>query len=389
MSTGQLVAVLGGGTAGVVAASELRRLLPEEHRVLVVDRRPRHLYEPSLLWVMTGERKVEGISRPLRSLRRSGIDVLQGEVTGIDVEKHTVDVEGEELSPDHLLIALGAEYAPEAIPGLAAAGHTFYTPEGADALRARLREFDGGRVLVLTAAPAYKCPAAPYEAALLIDSLLRRRGLQGNFDVEMHAAEPAPMGVAGPAVSAGVRSMLESRGIAYHPEHQIDHVVPDRRQAVFTDGQTVDFDLLVYVPPHRAPAPVRDSSLTDESGWIPVGRHTLQTKEPGIHAVGDVTIIPLKMGKPLPKAGVFAHGEALVAARNIALSVTGRGRQASFDGHGQCFIEAGDGRAGFGRGDFYAEPNPDVKLHSSGRHWHWAKLALERYWLRRWFRSRP
>ncbi|MCE7884361.1 MAG: NAD(P)/FAD-dependent oxidoreductase, partial [Actinobacteria bacterium ATB1] len=208
-------------------------------------------------------------------------------------------------------------------------------------------------------------------------------------DVEMHAAEPAPMGVAGPAVSAGVRSMLDSRGIAYHPEHQIDHVVPDRRQAVFTDGQTVDFDLLVYVPPHRAPAPVRDSSLTDESGWIPVGRHTLQTKEPSIHAVGDVTIIPLKMGKPLPKAGVFAHGEALVVARNIALSVTGRGRQASFDGHGQCFIEAGDGRAGFGRGDFYAEPNPDVKLHSSGRHWHWAKLALERYWLRRWFRSRP
>jgi sulfide:quinone oxidoreductase len=386
---GQLVAVLGGGTAGVVAASELRKHLPEEHRVLLVDRRPRHLYEPSLLWVMTGQRKVEGISRPLQSLRRRGIDVLQGEVVGIDAEKHTVDVEGETLSPDHLLVALGAEYAPEAIPGLMTSGHTFYTPEGAEALNTQLNDFDGGRILVLTAAPAYKCPAAPYEAALLIEALLRGRGLQGRFDIELHAAEPAPMGVAGPAVSAGVRALLDARNIAYHPEHQIDHVIAEKRQAVFTDGQAVDFDLLVYVPPHRAPQAVRESGLTDESGWIPVGRHSLQTKEPGIHAVGDVTVIPLKMGKPLPKAGVFAHGAALVAARNIARSVTGRGHTESFDGNGQCFIEAGDGRAGFGRGDFYAEPNPHVRLYNTARHWHWAKLLLERYWLRKWFTSRP
>ena len=112
-------------------------------------------------------------------------------------------------------------------------------------------------------------------------------------------------------------------------------------------------------------------------------RHTLETRHPGVYAIGDVTTIPLAVGKPLPMAGVFAHGQAEVVASNIARAVTGKGQPARFDGHGGCFIETGAGKAGFGRGDFYAEPTPRVKLYNVGRRWHLGKVVFEQRWLRR------
>jgi sulfide:quinone oxidoreductase len=239
--------------------------------------------------------------------------------------------------------------------------------------------------VVLTAAPAYKCPAAPYEAAMLIDAHLRRRGLGDRTGIDLYAAEPGPLGVAGPEVSAGVRQMVEAKGIAYHPEHQVTRVDPSERRLTFANGATADFDLLAYVPPHRAPEVVGRSGLVDDTGWIPVDRDTLQTRFPGVYAIGDVTNIPLKVGKPLPKAGVFAEREAMVVAHNIAREITDGGEPDSYDGHGECFVETGEGKAGFGRGNFYAEPTPQVKLHPVGRRWHLSKVLFEKTWLRRWF----
>lgn len=114
-------------------------------------------------------------------------------------------------------------------------------------------------------------------------------------------------------------------------------------------------------------------------------RGTLETRFERVYAIGDVNSIPLKLGKPLPKAGVFAHGEAEVVARNVARAITGKGEPATFDGWGECFIETGDGKAGLGRGNFYAEPVPDVKLKNVGRRWHWGKLLFEKRWLSHWF----
>jgi sulfide:quinone oxidoreductase len=192
------------------------------------------------------------------------------------------------------------------------------------------------------------------------------------------------MAVAGPEVSSAVRQMVETKGIAYHPQHQLREVDSENRRLRFTNGEEASFDLLAYVPPHRAPRVVREAQLVDEGGWIPVDRHTLEAKHAGVYALGDVVAIPLKLGKPLPKAGVFAQREAEVVAKNIARAITGKGRPASFDGEGECFIETGDGRAGFGKGNFYAEPLPRIRLHSPSRRWHVAKVLFEKYWLRRW-----
>ena len=140
------------------------------------------------------------------------------------------------------------------------------------------------------------------------------------------------MGVAGPEVSAAVRGMLEQKGIVYHPEHQIARVEGD--QIVFTNGTRAGFDLLIYVPPLRPPRALSASGLTDASGWVPVDRSTMETRFPGVYAIGDVTMIPLAMGKPLPRAGVFAHGQAEAVARKIARGYGAKGPDARFDGHG-------------------------------------------------------
>jgi sulfide:quinone oxidoreductase len=353
--------------------------------VIAVDRAGQHFFPPSLLWLLVGERTPEEFSRPLDRLLRRGIEFRQGNVTRIDPAQQEVEIDGQSLRADALVIALGAEYAPETIPGLAEAGLCIYTMAGAIAIRDALARFLGGRIVILTAAPQYKCPAAPYETALLVDDYLCKRGLREKTTIEFFAAEPRPMFVAGPELGAAVRGMVEARGIAYHPEHQVKEVDAVNRRISFANGASDEYDLLLYVPPHRAPAVVLEACLTNDSGWVPVNRHTLQTQFENVFAIGDITTIPLRMGRPLPKAGVFAHGQAEVVAHNIAHAWTGKGAPRQFTGEGMCFIETGGGRAGIGKGNFYAEPTPQVEMRGPNRFWHVGKILYEKYWLYRRF----
>jgi sulfide:quinone oxidoreductase len=382
---GRTALILGAGLGGLVAAETLRKLLPASDRVIAVDRADRHFFPPSLLWLMVGERKPEDFTRSLDRLIGRGVEFRHGAITRIDPQRREVEIAGESLVADALVIALGAEYAPEAIPGLAQAGLNFYTMEGATAIRDALARFQGGRIVFLTATPMYKCPAAPYEAALLVESHLRQRGVRDKTTIEFFAAEPRPMVVTGPELGAAVRGMIEARGISYHPEHQVKEIDAAARRIVFANGVSAEYDLLFYVPPHRAPAVAREAGLTNETGWIPVDRHTMQTQFENVFALGDIIIIPLKMGRPLPKAGVFAHGQAEVVANNIAHAWTGKGQPRSFDGFGMCFIEAGGRRAGIGKGNFYTEPTPQVEMRQPSLFWHAGKILYEKYWLYRRF----
>ena len=382
---GKTVVVLGGGVGGVVAASELRQRLGKEHQVILVDKDGKHIFWPSLLWLQVGLREPADFVRDLTLLERKGIQVVRGQVQRIDPAQKSVQVDGRDLRADFLVVSLGAQLAPELIPGLAQAGHNLYSLEGATAIRDQRKSVTRGSVVVLVARMPYKCPAAPSEAAMLLDYALRKRKLRDHVGVNLYTPEPGPMPVAGPEVSAGVRRLLEEREIAYHPQHQVTEVNNSTKTLRFANGAQARYDFLVYIPPHVAPTAVREAGLTSESGWVPVNRNTLETRFPGVYAIGDVTGIPLAVGMPLPKAGVFAHREAEAVAQTIAARVTGQGSDGTFDGHGECFIEVGGGKAGFGRGNFYAEPRPEIKLHQPTRYWHAGKVLFEKDWFRRWF----
>ena len=375
------VVVLGGGIGGVVAARELRSRLKESARVVLVERNPQQSFPPSYLWVMTGKRQPNAITRDLTRLERKGIEVVAGEVECIDLARRTVAVAGRELSYDYLIVALGAELAPDAVPGLAEA-HSFYHLAGAQRLRDALASFEGGRIALVVTGLPYKCPAAPYEGAMLLESYFHRRHLRHKMEVTIYTPEPSPLPVAGPALGEAVQELLAHKGIAAHFSTQLTAVEDSR--LCFQGGATAPFDLLVAVPPHRPPQVVREAGLTDESGWVPVDQHTLETQHEGVFAIGDVTRIPLPDGKLLPKAGVFAHREAEVVARNIAARILGQAEREAFDGKGSCFLETGEGAAGMAQGDFFAEPR-QITMRPPSRLWHWGKVAFEQYWLWKWY----
>lgn len=380
------ILVLGGGVGGLVAANELRRLLPREHRIVLVEKNAQHAFAPSFLWLMTGDRRPEQITRDVRQLARPGVEVMLAEAQSIDLPNRRVVTTAQTLAYDTLIIALGAELAPEAIPGLAAAAHTFYTFDGAAKLRDALREFGGGTVAVVVSALPYKCPGAPHEGAMLIANTLRQRGLR-NVDVHLFTPEAQPMPVAGPALGDAVKQMLEGQGVAFHPLHKLTQVAGATHELSFEGRDTVKYDLLVAIPPHRGPRIMREAGLTNEAGWAPVDRHTLATKHENVFALGDVTAVSIPgRWKPdvpmlLPKAGVFAHAQAEVVARRIAAEIMGTGAGGTFPGIGYCMLEAGESLAGYAFGDFYAEPAPQVQLRRMGKTWHWGKVLFEQWWL--------
>jgi sulfide:quinone oxidoreductase len=384
------IVILGAGVGGQVVANELRRSLPDEHRVTLIERDARHAFAPSFLWVMTGDRRPEQVTRDVRELVRPGVEVLVGEIRAIDVANHRVEFDGDAVAYDYLVVALGAELAPDSIPGLAAGAHTFYTLEGATRLRARLDQVSTGTVAVVVSALPYKCPGAPHEGAMLLADFFRRQGRGERVSVHLFTPEPQPMPVAGPALGDAVRQMLEQRGVAFHPSHKLTAVKADTRELLFDGKAPVTYDLLVAIPPHRPPALVRAAGLANEGGWIPVNRQTLATSYERVFAIGDVTTVPVPgRWKPevpllLPKAGVFAHAQALVVAHRIAAEIRGAVPTDTFCGDGFCMLEAGEDLAGVAFGDFFHEPSPSVQVKSLGRVWHVGKVLFERWWLSPW-----
>ncbi len=379
------IVILGGGTGGLVAAHHLRRRLSSKHRVVLVDRRPDHLFEPSMLWQIIGQRTEEQLRRPLERLSRKGIEFRNEEVKKIDVARKVVSTESEDLDYDYLVVALGAELVPETVEGFDEMAYNLYDPRGCAQIHAALEDFTGGSIGILITAVPFKCPAAPYEAAFLLESFFRDKGIRRKVQIHLFTPEHTPLPVAPGVFGDSVADMLAARGIQYHPLYNFKELRPETKEVVASGNRVDRVDLLLGVPPHQAPQVVRSSPLLGVSGFIHVDAKTLRTGHDGVFAIGDVTTVRLPGGKALPKAGVFAHAQAKVVAKHIVAEVRGKQSDAAFDGEGFCWIELGDGRAGFAAGNFYAEPEPEIEMRTPGRFRHWTKVAFEWWWLRHWF----
>lgn len=378
---GKTVVILGGGVGGLTTAKYLARWLPSEHRIVLVERRLQHCFAPSFLWLAFGWRRPEAICREVRRLLPSRVELVQGTVEGIDLKGGQVRANGQTIGYDYLVVSLGATLAYDAAPSLFPAAYSFYELEQAVRLRDALQGFQGGKVAIVIPSVPYKCPPAPYEMSLLLDYFLRRRGVREASSIAIYTPEPAPLQAAGPAAGQALLALLQQRTIAFMPNHRWTGIDPEKRVLTFANGATSEYDLLIAIPPHQAPAVVKEAGLTDQRGWIPVDKGTMRTSTPSVYALGDVTIIPLPTGFALPKAGVFAHAQGKVVARNITAEVAG-GATATFNGYGACFLETGYGKAGFVSGVFYTQEGfPNIRLRPPAWWWHWAKVLFERRWL--------
>ena len=377
------VVVLGAGPGGLSAATELADRLPPGSTVTLVDERDRFLMGLAKLGILDGRRTRAASERPLRDVERRGVRFVQARVERVDAATRTVQAGGESLRADHLVLAMGARLDAQAVPGMAEAGRNLYAAEGVEQLHHDLQRVrDGQEVLVLVAATPFKCPPAPYEAAMLAKAFLDARGVDAR--VAIATPEPQPLPVAGPECGATVTGYLEERGVAFLPGRKVVAVDPQHRVARFEGGEERAFDVLAFVPPHRAPAALVDAGLADANGFVPADARTLATAHPDVYAVGDCNVVKLANGKPLVKAGVMAEAEGRVVAENVAARVAGRQPPAAFDGRGYCFLELGGGLAVEVHGDFYATPNPIVAARPPSRKSLEAKAAFEAERLQRW-----
>jgi sulfide:quinone oxidoreductase len=377
------VLILGGGSGGLASAGRLKELLGDKVSVTVIDKQRSFVLGFSLLRVMTGEKSEQEVTVPKEKVSQKGIKFINTEVNGIDVKNGIVRTDQGEFGYDYLVVALGAELAPERVPGFESAFH-MYTLEDAKRLRDALSSFRGGSIRLVVSSTPFKCPPAPYEAAMLIDDYLRRKGLRDKSDVQIFTPEPLPMPIAGPEVGNTVVSMLNEKGIGFHNNVKISIIDGSSKQIVFENGTREKYDLLIAIPPHTSPKVVRESpSLADAtSGWIYVDPKNMQTKHDRVYAIGDVAAVKLPSGMMLPKAATFAFGQAEIVAFNIASSVLGTETR-SWDGFGECFIETGSGNAGYGSGSFYSSPKPVINLQMPSKELRERKDAWGNYWTKR------
>jgi sulfide:quinone oxidoreductase len=393
MVTIKQVLILGGGFGGLASGNLIRKGLQEEEcEITVVDKNQYFMMGLVNLWILSGSRRLEHSQVALNKLEDKGIKFLNDEITSIDPSKNSVTTKTnhDKLKYDYLIVALGAELAPERISGFEYNDEScfnVYDAKQVPRLREKLLSIKSGRVVVCIADIPYKCPPAPYEVSLLINDLLVKNGTRDSIDLNMYVPTPISLPVAGVKVSQDVVNLLNDNYIKFHPSHKIKKVL-DKKTIEFENGSKTSYDILVLIPPHQVPQVINNSDLLGNEGqhWIDVDRFTLRTKYKNVFAIGDVTGIRLDNAITIPKAGIFAEGEAKAVSQQIINEVRNNNSNKSlkFDGRGFCFMEVGDKKAGYIDVDFYNEVGPTTRLDPPSNEFYQKKLDFERTRIREW-----
>jgi sulfide:quinone oxidoreductase len=344
------VVVLGAGFGGLELSTILSGALSDRLDLMLIDKSDSFIFGFSKLDVMFGRTTPDAVKIPYRAITKPGVKFIQDTITSIDPVTRRVATQNGIHDADVLVVALGADYAIDATPGLAEGGNEFYSVAGAEHLRTILPTFTKGRAIVGVTSAPFKCPPAPSEAALLLHDYLTKRGVRNACEISLVIPFGMPIPPSPPTSQALIAAFAEC-GISFVPNRSVRALDPARRVAILDDSREMPYELFLGIPKHRVPSVVAESGLT-ENGWIPVDRKNLRTRFPGVYAIGDATSVGG------PKAGVFAEGAARVAAASI-LSELRRDKEPSpYNAAASCYVEFGGERVGRVDVDFFSGPKP-------------------------------
>jgi len=344
------ILVLGAGFGGLELTTLLSESLGDSIETILIDRNDAFVFGYSKLDVMFGHATPDAVRIPYETVVKPGVRFVRDTVTAIDPEARRVTTDGDVFDADVIVIALGADYDLGATPGLADAGYEFYSVAGAERLRDVLPTFTSGRAVVGICAAPYKCPPAPSETVLLLHDYLSTRGVRDNCEITLVTPLGSPVPPS-PDTSRALIAAFAERNIAFVPNRRVTSLNAARRVVVLDDGHELPFDLFLGVPKHRAPKVVEAAGLT-ENDWVPVNPRTLETRFPGVYALGDIA------NTGVPKAGVFAEAAARALASSLIASLRGSGQPELNAGTGSCYVEFGGGRVGRVDVDFFSGPSP-------------------------------
>ena len=347
------VLILGAGFGGLELATTLAEAGGgDAFEVTVIDRSDAFVFGYSKLDVMFGRTTLDAVRLPYAAIAKPGVEILQETITAIDPEARRVTTDAGTHEADALVVALGADY-DYSTPGLLDVNE-FYSVAGASLLADVLPTFTEGRALVGVCGAPYKCPPAPSECALLLHDYLTERGVRDACEITIVSPFGRPIPPS-PDASEALLTAFAANGITFAAGSPIASIDNARGVATAADGREFPFDLFLGVPRHRAPDVVLESGMA-EDGYIPVASATLESKFPGVYAVGDVATVGV------PKAGVFAEGAARIVAQALIHKQRHGDAPSAYDGKGSCYIEFGGGQVGRVDIDFLSGPNKTGKL---------------------------
>lgn len=384
------VVILGAGTAGTMMASHLnKKLKKSDWNITIVDQYKTHYYQPGFLFLPFDTYKPEDVKKSIEEFIPKGVKLIREKINVIDKDTDTVLLEsGEKLNYDLLILATGTKTAPGEVEGMLGdywykTIFDFYTFEGALALRDKLKDWKGGKLVVHITEMPIKCPVAPLEFAFLADSFFLKKGMRDK--VEITYVTPLTGAFTKEKCSTALGYLLDEKNIKIVPDFAVEHIDGEKGILVDYAGDEVPFDLLVTVPTNMGDDLMARSGFGDDLNYVPTDKHTLQTKiKDNIFAIGDCTDVPAS------KAGSVAHFQAEILTENVLLYIDGKELKPDFDGHANCFIETGKGKALLIDFNYEIEPLKGkfpfagigpLNLLEESRFNHWGKLAFRWiYW---------
>ncbi len=376
------VVIAGAGSGGLAAAIRLRELLGTCHRVQVIDQEDTHTYWGSFPLMVTGKRSQESICRPLAAIQDHGVEFIPGRIKSMSLTRKSIRTDAGTVPYDFLVIALGTRYDYDRIPGYRQHAYGFYQLSEALRLRSALASFNGGTITLFVASLPYKCEAAPWEMAMLLDAYFRRRSLRHEVTIQLITPETRLACSLQPTIGQELARLSSLQGIRVKTEAKVVGVGPDHLR--LASGDIIPSDLSIGVPPHTGHPAEHTGGLANSEGWIPVEGSTLVTAQAGVWAIGDIAKIPLPVGKGwVPKSGAMAKLQGNVVADQLRAQLLERRPTGYFRARSACAALAGFERGVHVTTDFNSAL-PGV-IYRPSTLWKWEKRLIEAWWLHRWF----